>query len=79
MLAFERGRQLDTAEATAQVLLVLTPDTLEMVASAGPVRAGKSVTRSLLPFPLRTVISPRSKSTSLPRRWQHSSSRSPAP
>ncbi len=41
--------------------------------------SGSIVTRSFCPLPSRTMICPRSKSTSLTRRRMHSISRKPLP
>jgi hypothetical protein len=67
------------AEAAAEVALVEGGTGAQLFFQRRPQTAGDGTMRSLSPLPARTVMRPRSTSTSLTRRPQHSMTRMPVP
>ena len=76
-LVLDRGRNHDPPAVALQILPVSPTDTFDLGGDGLAQAVGSIVVRSLLPFPARTTTCPRSRSASITRNVQHSTSRSP--
>ncbi len=73
------GRDRRITRAVLDIVFAPQPDELDLSLHPPSSDCGSMVIRSLFPLPPRMTISPRSKSRSQTRNWQHSEIRIPVP